>query len=54
LTKAKRTPEYLEKISFKNLVKAIDKKWSHTYIDVKVEDKDISNIFDNFEQETQS
>jgi len=25
--------EYLEKISFSNLVKAIDEKWSHTYID---------------------
>ena len=25
--------EYLEKISFSNLVKAINEKWSHTYID---------------------
>ena len=27
----KNTPEHLEKISFSNLVKAIDEKWSHTY-----------------------
>jgi len=26
--------EYLDSISFSNLVKAIDEKWSHTYIDV--------------------
>lgn len=25
--------DYLESISFSNLVKAIDEKWSHTYID---------------------
>jgi len=25
--------EYLESISFSNLVKAIDEKWSHTYVD---------------------
>jgi len=25
--------EYLEKISFSNLVKAINEKWSHAYID---------------------
>jgi uncharacterized protein YprB with RNaseH-like and TPR domain len=30
--------EYLEKISFSNLVKAIDEKWSHTYIDPPKED----------------
>ena len=31
--------EYLESISFSNLVKAIDEKWSHTYIDpLKEED----------------
>jgi hypothetical protein len=26
--------EHLQSISFSNLVKAIDEKWSHTYIDV--------------------
>lgn len=25
--------EHLEAISFSNLVKAIDEKWSHTYVD---------------------
>lgn len=30
----RKTPEHLEKISFSNLVRAIDEKWSHTYQDV--------------------
>ena len=30
--------QYLETISFSNLVKAIDEKWSHTYIDPPKED----------------
>ena len=38
MAKPKMTPEekqeYLKSISFKNLVKEIDAKWSHTYIDV--------------------
>jgi len=30
---AEEKQEHLEAISFSNLVKAIDEKWSHTYID---------------------
>jgi len=37
MTKKKMAPEeksaYLESISFSNLVKAIDEKWSHTYLE---------------------
>ena len=37
MSKLKMTPEeklqHLESISFSNLVKAIDKKWSHTYLE---------------------
>lgn len=36
---------HLEKISFSNLVKAIDEKWSHTYIDPPKED-DLEVFFD--------
>jgi hypothetical protein len=35
---AEEQREYLEEISFSNLVKAIDEKWSHTYIDPPKED----------------
>ena len=31
--------EWLDYISFSNLVKAIDAKWGHTYEDVPVEDE---------------
>jgi hypothetical protein len=30
---AEEKKEHLEAISFNNLVKAIDEKWSHTYVD---------------------
>jgi len=30
---AEEQREYLKEISFSNLVKAINEKWSHTYID---------------------
>jgi len=30
---AEEKQEHLEAISFSNLVRAIDEKWSHTYID---------------------
>jgi len=33
--------KYWEEISFSNLVKAIDKKWSHTYIDYKEDDLEV-------------
>lgn len=33
--------EHLEKISFSNLVKDIDEKWSHTYIDYKEDDLEV-------------
>jgi len=29
----RKSPEFLKKISFKELVKAIDAKWGHTYED---------------------
>lgn len=36
---AEEKKEHLEAISFSNLVKAIDEKWSHTYVDpLKEED----------------
>jgi hypothetical protein len=42
MPKSKMSPEeeqvYLESISFSNLVKAIDEKWSHTYLDVPEQD----------------
>ena len=42
MSKRKMTPEekqeYLESISFKTLVKAIDEKWSHTYLEPIIED----------------
>ena len=45
----KKTPEekarHLEEISFSNLVKAIDEKWSHTYIDVPVQEEDDLEVF---------
>jgi len=45
MTIAKRgTTEYLEEIKFSNLVKDIDKQWSHTYADNSVE-KSIEEIF---------
>jgi len=48
----KMTPEekreYLEKISFRNLVKEIDKKWGSTYQDYDPEDDSSFNIGDLF------
>ena len=42
MPRKKLTPEekqeYLEKISFINLVEAINEKWSHTYIDYEPEE----------------
>jgi len=42
MPKRKMSPEekreYLDSLSFTNLVKAINKKWSHTYIDVLEQD----------------
>ena len=35
---AEEHKKHLEEISFSNLVKAIDEKWSHTYIDSPKED----------------
>jgi len=32
MNKKQKKTAHLEKISFANLVKAIDNKWSHTYI----------------------
>ena len=44
-TIAKRgTPEYLREISFSNLVKSIDEKWSHTYVELKQE-QSVEDIF---------
>lgn len=44
MPKRKMSPEekqdYLESISFSNLVKAIDEKWSHTYVDANVSEED--------------
>jgi hypothetical protein len=34
----RKSKEYLDSISFKELVKAIDAKWGHTYEDVIVEE----------------
>jgi len=36
MTKAqqRKSPEFMKEISFRELVKAIDAKWSHTYGDV--------------------
>lgn len=31
--KQRKSPEYLKKVSFSELVKEIDAKWSHTYED---------------------
>ena len=46
MRKSKMSPEerqeYLESISFNNLVKAIDEKWSHTYVDVPEQDSNES------------
>lgn len=33
--KQRKSPEYLKKVSFSELVKEIDAKWGHTYEDVK-------------------
>jgi hypothetical protein len=40
MTKAeyRKSPEFLKEISFRELVKAIDAKWGHTYEDIKEED----------------
>jgi len=37
MTKKQKKTAHLEKISFANLVKAIDDKWSSTYLDVTPE-----------------
>jgi hypothetical protein len=39
MTKAeyRKSPEFLKEISFRELVKAIDAKWGHTYEDIKEE-----------------
>lgn len=43
----RKSPEYLESISFRNLVKAIDEKWSHTYEPVKLtEEEEIEVILE--------
>jgi hypothetical protein len=56
MSKSKMTPEekqeYLETISFSNLVKAIDEKWSHTYIDPpEVEESDIEALLQTLEEQ---
>ena len=38
---AEEHKKHLEEISFSNLVKAIDEKWSHTYIDYKEDDLEV-------------
>jgi hypothetical protein len=38
---AEEQREYLKEISFSNLVKAIDEKWSHTYVDFKEDDLEV-------------
>jgi hypothetical protein len=36
MSRAKRySPEHLEAISFSNLIKELDEKWSHTYVNVE-------------------
>jgi hypothetical protein len=39
MTKAeyRKSPEFLKEICFRELVKAIDAKWGHTYEDIKEE-----------------
>jgi hypothetical protein len=39
MTKAaqRKTPEFMKEISFRELVKALDAKWGHTYEPVKEE-----------------
>jgi len=34
-TEYRKTPEYMKEISFKELVKALDAKWGHTYQEPK-------------------
>jgi len=44
--------QHLEEISFSNLVKAIDKKWSHTYIDPpEVEESDVEALLKILEEQ---
>jgi hypothetical protein len=33
----RKSPEFLKEICFRELVKAIDAKWGHTYEDIKEE-----------------
>ena len=36
--------------AFTNLVKAIDAKWGHTYLDVAVEETDIDDLLEEIRQ----
>jgi hypothetical protein len=33
----RKSPEFMKEISFKELVKSIDEKWSHTYEPINIE-----------------
>jgi len=38
------SPEYLDSMSFSNLVKAIDEKWSHTYVNVEYNEPELNPL----------
>ena len=44
----RKSPEFMKEISFKELVKLIDEKWSHTYVPVEVgiEEEEYAEILD--------
>jgi len=44
----RKSPEFMKEISFKELVKSIDKKWSHTYapIEIEIEEEEYAEILD--------
>jgi hypothetical protein len=47
----RKSPEFMKEISFKELVKAIDEKWSHTYESVL--DLDYEEYMEEVEQTNQ-
>lgn len=47
----RKSPEFMKEISFKELVKAIDEKWSHTYESVL--DLDYEEYIEEVEQTSQ-
>jgi len=44
----RKSPEFMKEISFKELVKSIDEKWSHTYepIEIEIEEEEYAEILD--------